>query len=422
MISIMIGRNRTMPKTKIWYIGFLIGAFVSQTVVAMSFDNRFLPLLQRPRLTVNGARSEFAGEIFVTTASKSFNELQQDIPLAEIFGKFDQAELAKGIAALGNPNPLPSEFQILSKIPWEVSGKRQAQGVTLRWDQSLGQWLSTGCSLYFMRVASRYLFKLDAINIEQHIALKPGDAVLLDDSRRSMLQQIGICNGISTQYGFGDIDWYLRVGNMWEYTLRFRRIDAGARLGVLFPTGLCRRENEPASIPFGGNGHWGVYGEIDAMFELKEDWKVGFLLRLNNRFSKTKEYRMPAAKEPEIFGAAVGLASVNPGVTAIFVPYFLFENLRDGLSLGLNYNLAWHQKDSWTNVSSCTVELKNVETRSKWSSEYFTVTALYDFGKMKVKRELNPIFTFYWDIPSSLFLSSRVNRTNRISIGLAFVY
>ena len=411
-----------MPKTNIWYIVFFIGAFVSQTVVAMSFDNRFIPLLQRPRLTVNGSRSEVAGEIFVTTASNAFNELQQDIPLAEIFGKFDQAELAKGIAALGNPNPLPSEFQIMSKIPWEVSGKRQAQGVTFRWDQSIMEWLSTGISLYFMRVESRYLFKLDAVNTEPHISLKPGDAVLLDDSRRSMLQEIGICEGTVTQHGFGDIDWYVRFGNMWEYALRFRRIDAGARVGLLIPSGLCRKESEPASIPFGGNGHWGLYGEIDALFELKEDWKVGFLLRLNKRFSDTKDRRMPAAKEPSVFGAAVGQACVDPGVTAIFVPYFLFENLREGLSLGLNYNLAWHQQDSWSNLSGCTVQLKDVETRSKWSSEYFTVTALYDFGKVKVKRELNPIFTFYWDVPSSLFLSSRVDRAHRVSLGLAFVY
>ncbi len=411
-----------MPRTKVWYTVIFVGAFVSHAVNAMVFDNRFLPLFQRPRLTADGTRSEFSAQCFITTANNSFNEMQQNIPLAEIFGKFDQVELAKGIVALGCPNPIPSEFQSIFKIPWEVSGKRQAQGVAFAWHQSITNWLSTGFSWLFMRVASRHEFKLDAINIERHISLRTGDAILLDDSRRAMLHEVGICEGSTVQYGFGDIDWYLRFGNMWEYTLRFRRIDAGGRLGLLIPTGVSREEQKPASIPFGGNGHWGIYGEIDALFELKEDWKAGFLLRLNNRFSKTKLHRMPAAQEPSIFGAAVGQACVEPGVTAIFVPYFLLENLRQGLSLGVNYNLVWHQEDCWKNESGCPVQLKEVERRSKWSSEYFTLNALYDFGKVKVKREFNPIISFQWDIPSSLFLSSRVNRAHRISIGLNFVY
>ena len=411
-----------MPRMKVWYIIVLLGASVSSFIAAMSFDNRFIPLLQRPRLTVDGTRSSFWVQGFATTANKSFNEMQQDIPLAQIFGKFDQVELARGIVSLGCPNPLPSEFQILDKLSWEVSGKRQAQGFAITWDQYIAEWISTGVSLFFMRVQSRHLFKLDAVNIEPSISLKPGDAVLLDDSRRSMLEQVGICEGSTEQFGISDIDWYFRVGSMWEYAYRFRRIDAGARFGLLIPTGVTREINRPASIPFGGNGHWGIYGEIDAMFELKEDWKAGLLLRLNNRFSKRDTQRMPGAKEPEIFGAVVGPARVDPGVTAIFVPYFLLENLRAGLSLGVNYNLAWHQKDSWRNLSSCTAKLEEVERLSHWSSEYFTINVFYDFGKVKVKREFNPIVTFQWDVPSSLFISSRVNRAHRISIGFDFVY
>lgn len=411
-----------MPRINIWFLVSLLGAFAPAFIAAMSFDNRFIPLLQRPRLTVDGTRSAFWVQGFVTTANKSFNNMQQNIPLAEIFGRFDQAELARGIVLLGCPNPLPSEFQIIDKLPWEVSGKRQTQGLAISWDQYVAEWVSTGFSLFFMRAQSRYLFKLDTVNVEPHVLLKAGDATVLDDARRSMLQQIGICEGTTEQLGMSDIDWYLRVGSMWEYAYRFRRIDSGVRAGLLVPTGVKYDISRPASIPFGGNGHWGIYGEIDAMFELKEDWKAGMLLRLNNRFSKRDMRRMPGAQEPEIFGAVVGLACVNPGITVIFVPYFLLENLRAGLSLGVNYNLVWHQKDTWTNISSCTAQLKEVERLSDWSSEYFTLNALYDFGKMKIKREFNPVLTFQWDVPSSLFIASRINRAHRVSIGFDFVY
>lgn len=300
-----------MPTRKIQYLVVMIGVITLQSMHAMVFDNRFIPLFQRPYITVDGSRSEYCTQVFATTASHSFNDMQQNIPLPEIFGKFDQAELARSIAALGNPNPLPSEFQILNRIPWQVSGKRQSQAATIFWHQKIVDWVSIGVSLLFMRVASWHEYQLDIINIEPNLTITSGDALLLDDSRRSMLKEIGIADGNVRQYGFGDIDWYLRVGNMWEYALRFRRIDTGGRLGVMIPTGVNREESKPASIPFGGNGHWGLYGEIDTLFELKEDWKVGFLLRLNKRFSKKDIRRMPVGKEPEIFGALVGNSNID---------------------------------------------------------------------------------------------------------------
>ncbi len=415
-----------MPHKIYWYRALLVAAFVSHCAIAMVEDNRFIPLLQRPRLTVDDTRSEFAMKFFVTTAKEAFNTQQETIPLGELFGPFDQVQLAKGIAALGNPNPLPSEFQgVLSRIPWGVSGKRQAQGFAFAWHQSIMQWLSTGFSWLFMRVNSRHDFKLNTTGIEPVINLTPGDALLLDDNRRKMFSLVGLREGNTAQLGFGDIDWYLRFGNMWEYSYRFRRIDAGARLGVLFPTGVKREPGRPASIPFGGNGHWGIYAAIDSLFELKEDWKAGFVLRVNKRFKKIDDMRVPIEKEPQIFGSTVASVEVDPGVTVIFKPYILFENLRAGLALGVNFNLTWHQKDQYCDTCAdptVPINLGNLREFSEWSSEYFTVNVLYDFGKMKVEREFNPIITFRWDIPSTLFIASRIDKAQRVSIGIDFAY
>jgi len=420
------GRKSTMPNKKQLYRAILISAFVSHCAVAMVFDNRHLPLLQRPRLTVDGTRNEFAAKLFVTTANEALNDRQEGIPLGELYGTFDQVQLAKGIAAQGNQNPLPSEYQgIVSRIPWDVGGKRQAQGVAFAWNQSIVKWLSTGFSWLFMRSVSRFDFKLNSNGIEPNIAITSGDAILLDDNRRDMFKQVRMCDGAVTQLGFGDIDWYLRLGHMWEYSYKFRRIDAGFRLGALFPTGVTTEPGKPASIPFGGNGHWGIYAAGDALFELKEDWKAGFLLRVNKRFSKIQTMRVPIEKEPQIFASAVADVNVSPAVTAIFSPYFLFENLREGLALGLNFTLTWHGKDCYEDTCcdrTAPLNLDAVRDYSDWTSEYFTLNILYDFGKMKIHRDFNPILTFRWDIPSTLFTASRIDKTQRVSLGVDFLY
>lgn len=407
------------------YLGIFIAAFVSQFAQAMVYDNRFIPLFQRPQLIIDDSHSEFAVEWFMTTANNSLNNNQQNIGLPEIFGPFDQVQLANAIVAIGKPNPLPSEFQVLTRLPWELTGKRQSQGIAFAWYQSLFEWVSIGFSWLFMRVESRDEFRLDVKNISPNIVLKAGDAILLENTLHKMFRDINIKDGNTAQLGFGDIDAYLRVGNRWDYTLRFRSIDAGIRLGALFPTGVTRELSRPESIPFGGNGHWGMYGAVDAMFELKEDWKAGLLFRVNKRFSNIRNHRMPVKKEPSIFGAVVGPARVNPGFTMILAPYFLLENLRKGLILGLNFTLTWHLKDSWCDKrcdQSVPVMLEEVEQRSDWKSEYFTINVLYDFGTLKTYRDFNPVVTFRWDIPSTLFIAGGINRTQRVTLGLDFIF
>lgn len=421
----MIAKKGAMPNTKLMYLGIFIAAFVSNVAYGMVYDNRFIPLFQRPQLVVDNSHSEFAVEWYMTTANNSLNNNQQNIGLPEIFGQFDQVQLADAIAATGKPNPLPSEFQVLTRLPWELSGKRQSQGIAFQWNQSLHEWVTMGFSWLFMRVNSRDEFRLNVNAIEPRVALKPGDAILLENTLHKMFQDIHVKDGNTAQLGFGDIDAYLRVGNRWDYTLKFRSIDVGFRMGGLFPTGVKRELNRPESIPFGGNGHWGIYSAVDGLFELKEDWKAGLLFRVNKRFPKTQLERMPVEKEPSIYGAVVGPARVNPGFTVIFAPYFLLENLRKGLILGVNFTLTWHQKDSWCDKRcdpTVPVMLAPVEQQSEWKSEYFTINVLYDFGKVKVHRDFSPIITFRWDIPSTLFIAGGINRAQRVSLGLDFLF
>src|SRR5579872_322789 len=174
-------RNATMLNQRIKIFTVLMATCAGHMMMAMVFDNRYLPLLQRPRLTVDGTLSAFSAAYMVSTASSAFNDRQQDIPLGQLLGSFDQAQLAKSMMAVGKPNLLPTEFQgVLTKIPWFVNGKRQMQGVNFQWNQRIVDWVEIGFSWLFMRVNSRNVFTLQSNNIEGeagNLQLRTGDKI-----------------------------------------------------------------------------------------------------------------------------------------------------------------------------------------------------------------------------------------------------
>ena len=93
----------------------------------------------------------------------------------------------------------------------------------------------------------------------------------LKSCRRLILQKLGFCGDHAHERGIGDIDLISASWRLLGICLKFRSIQVGGRLGVLIPTAKPRNIHYPASIPFGGDRHWGIYGAIDAIFELKED-------------------------------------------------------------------------------------------------------------------------------------------------------
>jgi hypothetical protein len=404
-----------MPNIKntILSLGLLV---VGVAIDAMTSDSRYIPLFDPPRLAIENTRSAFIPDYFLATGSKSLDRLEREIGMWELAGKFDQGKLADAFVAAGLPNPLRSEWQGI-EIPLAVEGKLQAQAVDFSFYQPVTNWLYVGCSWMFMRVNTSQEFFLNCKTLK----LLDGDAIELDESRRSMLDQLGLLRNHNAQLGFGDVDAYVWLGRVWDYELKFRRIDVGSRLGLLIPSGVKRQLDAPTSIPFGGNGHWGAYVEVDGIFELKEDFKVGFLTRVIKRFSRTSCQRMPVLVEPYIYGVAVGQVTVNPGPTFLFSPYVVLENLRKGFGVAVQYHLTNHWKDSWKDARTdrtVPVKLAPVEELSDWASDYFTLEAFYDFGKEKAQRSFDPILMFRWDVPAMFFMTKNIVKTNRVSISL----
>ena len=392
----------------------LLSAFTAQATI---FENRYIPFLQRPYIVVPGKKSYFGFDVFFATASKCFDKTGNEAGIPELSGAYDQQAVARSFVALGCANPLPSEFQN-QKILWLSEGKLQAQGMEFVINQHIFKDFYVGCYSYFMRVDTSSAF----IPAQTY---SPGNVLLLDRVRRCMNVMAGLStNDHAAQVGFGDLDCYLMWQRDWQYPFKFRSISAETRLGALMPSGQSRNLSKPTTIPFGTNGFWGLYVSGQSEFELKEDWKAGFFLRVSKLFSRTKEERIPMFCEPFQYSPFISDVHVKPGATFVGQVWACFEHVHNGLGGRAILTVRRHWKDAW-NIQCCPPECDQkaigcIEDETSWGSDYITLNVFYDFGKTKVCRKIDPIIFFAWDIPSSMLDTKRTLKTNKIMLGVEF--
>lgn len=405
---------------------------------AMIVDSRFVPLLQKPFFSVQGEPSHVSASLFATTANEAFLQNDKFTGIPEIYGvintssgmtehsSLDVNVLGQALEAVGKTNPL-GELKGLS-LPYRQEGKMQAQGTLFAYYQALGDYVSLGASALFMRFLSTQRFYLDpaAVNVSQP-ALDFVDVV--DKARREMFEELGLKAPVSDQAGVGDFDLYLRIGKTWDYTLKCKMLSYGTKFGVLVPAGQSRNIISPASVPFGGNGHWGLYTAMDFEAEVKEHWKVGLLAWVGKRFARVTHQRLSVGGEPVIFGAMTGDVNVNPGFTGSFSPYVTLENLRAGLGVRAQYTLTKHAHDQWKvlckssdlepySLRSCGKNYLLGEYISRWASDYITLDAFYDFGSARTERSFDPIVFVSCDIPLDAIVANAVPRMYKVSLGL----
>jgi hypothetical protein len=413
-----------MKQTRLVLAGLIIFSAVSTSVARIS-DNRFIPFFQRTYITIEDRYSHFGAYLIGITAHHSVDQDQNEDGLFSFYGNYDQGVEAKAMVQAGYPNPLKTEWQE-AVIPWNVYGKLQGQGIELAWQQQLTDHWSIGADTVFMRVNSWQNFVLNQEKVSG-IKLQPNDVVELDDTRRCMNQQLGICSDAARDAGIGDIDLYARVGKVWDHYLKFRTIIAGFRFGTLIPSAPRRDWRYPSWVPLGGDGdhHWGVYGSVDAEFEIKEDMRFGFFTRLNKRFARTYRRRVPLLSEPIIYGAAIVPMRVDPGFTFILSPYFSLENIRDGLGLRAFYTMSIHTHDTFayrgTNPD-CAPNICSLQESSAWGTDYFSLNVFYDFGKVNILRNSSPILTFTWDIPRAVLVAKNAPNTQKVALGVEVAF
>ena len=73
--------------------------------------------------------------------------------------------------------------------------------------------------------------------------------------------------------GIGDLDLHVRWRRFWDHALKIKSIDLNIQSGLLVPVGTKSDKYYPSSVPFMGNGHWGIYFDAISEFELKQNWK-----------------------------------------------------------------------------------------------------------------------------------------------------
>lgn len=421
-------------RNKIYLVLIILSSVLSFifNTKAMIFDNRYFPLYVKPKFRNISEPSNLMSQTFFMYADRSFGTIRE-IGLPEINGihsevnseteaAYNQSEVARSIVVSGrsNTNPLRSDLQNRS-IPWDREGIMMAEGLAFYWEQAINCNWSFGLIGLFMNYSNsqEFLFNDHCLNengVNNTATQGEKDYLFLVNQRMSNL--LNLQAPVASQIAFGDVDFYLRLGDWWEYTYKFRKIDAGIRLGGIIPSAPMRDINNPASLPIGGNGHWGIYGAVDAELELREDLVLGLYSRISKRFPRTCVYRMPALKEPSFYGSLVGQARVNPGVTFAFAPYGRIECLREALGFGLGYTLVVHQQDKWTDLridQTVPANLENVINQSKWRAEYLTISAFYDFSKFKDYPNLSPILMLTWDMPMERN-SRYVYQTNSVSL------
>jgi hypothetical protein len=393
-------------------------------------DNRYIPFFMRNTYWLVEELSHFGIELFGLSGHQAWDRVGRVISIPTLAGELDLSQLSKATRILGLSDPLPSPWRGVS-IPLGITGKLEGQGIMFQWHQDLyTNIIALGAQWEFFSLDNQQFFKIltqaeDFTNRVTNLLLGPGDLETLDLVRREYFKQFYLVKNNFHAVGFGDIDFYVQIGTRLDHECRVRSLKVAGRLGVVAPTGQSRQLDSPASIPFGGNGYWGSYVSLHASAEVREDFYIGGFVQIIKRFGDTRLHRVSIAGEPDIFGATIAPVHVNPGLTIVLSPFFLIDNLRDGFGLGVTYTWTKHRRDAWEDKrddKSIPLNFSDISQRSKWSSSYFTLSAQYDFGAFKPIRNFEPIISIRWDLPTNVMGANQIVRSNKLAIGIDFVF
>lgn len=409
----------------------VIFLFFSVSINAL-IDNRYFPLYRQRYTRQPDKLSIFDTNVFLMTASRARGFDDKPIGIPELDGKYDLIRVGKALEITGKENPVPDEWQSKNQLLLDMNGKLSAQGFWIGYEQALTNWFSPGISFYFMSASSRYEFVIpDILRRELKLDQNRGSEIVLEKTIAKANDLLGITDNQFKKSGVPDIDLYIRFGIVRDYVHKFRKIDLGFTIGMLIPSGPKIEINNPASVPFGANGHWGLYFDGEAFLELKDDFIVGLWIQFVKRFEKTSIRRIPVNGEPLRFGALVGPVQVNPGLTFGISPFVDLEGIRDALGVKARYTFIHHAEDHWIDVRddqtipSMLFTTDGIETHSvsrSWINEYITLSLIYNFANEAKCRKFTPIVYLDWDIPVRILASKNICKTHRVSLGFEFSF
>ncbi|MBD3272831.1 hypothetical protein GF385_00570 [Candidatus Dependentiae bacterium] len=353
---------------KIFFNLFVI-IFIFNFLNASHNTSRYFPFLERPAEYVNKRKSHVSPSLFYIKADTAFSRGGGNAGIPELYGKYDLRDVIASLEKVkgaGFTNPIeeergPGDAWLNKSIRFRVNGKIKSRGFLFNYEQCFRasgnflHWkgLSLGTSFPLMHVNTSdnfYFLEKDSDNALKN--LRSGELDQLNRIRRKTNEELDVQGGDWTKSGVGDVDLHAGLNFNWGHKWLMRSIDLNFRLGTTIPTGVNSYIDYPSSVSFMGNGHWTLYFDVLPEFELKQDWKIGLLLGAMYQFNNTRTLRIPVYQEPAIFSALIANVKIDPGYTIKFSPYFIAENLTDGIDFQLRYTYLRHSNDKWIDTRS----------------------------------------------------------------------
>jgi hypothetical protein len=401
-----------------------LSLLLSPMLQASHNTNRYVPFLERTQRYTTYDKSHLDANLFYISISSAFSREKGSTSPIGLWGEYNLKDVIKSLKTVNGDEYVSPLKQLTGTnefsdedLWFDSPGRIRAQGLSLNgvWHPKKYPCLSLGAWLPIMHIQTRSRYKTGLGPCTNEI--KPGpiildefcrDTLIFRAARRQAHNDLGLRNNFWSKTGVGDLDLYVGWHHTIDYALRMKKIMLIAQTGVLVPVGTLANIDVPASIPFMGNNHWGLYGDIVTEFELKQDVKVGLMAGITGQFKHKHTVRIPVATEPAPFSALKGDVDIHPGITLKLSPYLILENLTDGLHIQGRYTYLRHAHDTWKDrrcdktinsylTSACGVESK--ERLSSWRSHYFTFDLTYDTALASNKLPMLPRFYVTYDMP-----------------------
>jgi hypothetical protein len=393
---------------------------------AMVWDNRYFPWFDHLYTGADSRKSNIDAQIFFLQGGDAFryqsrsDRDEQIISLTELYGQLDLVPVANALVRVGKPNPLPDDWQWISEIKALMPTSMEGQGGILSMYGAIAPHFGIGGSMLMMKLNNfvNVLPSPDAIN--QLNLNTPGNMAVFDQTLQKIYKEINITSTCFQEIGIGDIVIYANFYDVHEYKYKFRKIDWGLWLGFIIPSGLKYNPTNLGSIGFGNQyGGWGWFAAPRAEFELRDDLKFGIMGRITQRFDTCFKGRIPFGKEQSLFAPVIGSIGVDQGTTFGVTTYFVFEDVRAGLGVQIQYTINHHENDTfYAKVPELEVSPKfmNSGYYSSWTDEYFSIKLFYDIAYDKFWKT-RPNVYFLWDCPMNHLFGKGFARTNKIALG-----
>lgn len=441
----------TLNKKIVALLSLFAFGLLSKDLYAFHSASRYFPFIENDYanpLSKNN-KAQLNVDLIFSSASSAFRKGGSSAGIPELFGEYDLKDVIKSLQAvkgaavdpIATVAPRSAHLRTPDRsMPFSVSEKISAQSIALSYihwfaDKTwfVGGWVPV------MQVSgtSNYGFKSDKFTFPAAFSSKDKKEMgrVIDKIRRETHEQIGFNRNDWSDSGFGDIDLYAGYHFFMDHQLLMRSIDLLPKIGVIIPSGRQRNVNNPSAVPFMGNNHLGLYFEMNSLFELKQNLRVGLMFGGLYQLSKTKKSRIATFKEPSIYSSLVGNLTVNPGTTALIAPYLVLENLAEGLNLQAKYTYIRHAADkvedarkdkrisSYLTMKPGAFSKENIAEnitekrgQTKWRSHYITLQLMYNSQHALANWKMKPNVYINYDIP---FDGNGISQMHQVTAGIA---